>query len=467
MTSGRAPTPGPASVPEPAHTGGTAPAGITPGPAPPPGNTTPGPAPPPGNTTPVDTISEPGSAPGHAQRARFGEVFAVGEFRALWLAQLMSVSGDQLARVALTVLVFSRTGSALLASVTFAASVVPAFLGGLTLSGLADRFPRREVMIACDLIRAVLVAGMVVRGTPIAALMVLLFAVTMVSAPFSSARAALYPEILAGDRYVLGTAITLTTYQFAQVLGFAVAGAVVAFFGVRVGLVADAATFLASALLIRCWVRRRPRPVPEADVAASSPAGPLAALRAVFSRPALRTPMLYGWLVAFLDVHEGIAAPIAGVVGGGAVGVGLILAASPLGSSVGALAFSRLVAPGHRPRWLVPLAIGSCAVLMAFGFVSGLLAVLAILAVSGALSCYQLAANAAFVAAVPPAIRGRAFGIVQAGMSLGQGLAMVLAGAAAQHHSAMTVVAVSGGIGAVAAALIGISRGARRLAGPR
>ena len=78
----------------------------------------------------------------------------MAEFRALWLAQLLSVIGDQLARVALTVLVYDRTRSALLAAITFVASIVPTFFGGVTLAWLADRYPRRAVMIACDLIRA-------------------------------------------------------------------------------------------------------------------------------------------------------------------------------------------------------------------------------------------------------------------------------------------------------------------------
>src|SRR5262252_4717810 len=95
-------------------------------------------------------------------RATFTAVFAVAEFRALWLAQVLSVAGDQLARVALTLLVYVRTGSALLAAVTFAASVVPAFIGGITLSGLADRFPRRGVMVVCDLTRVVLVVIMAI-----------------------------------------------------------------------------------------------------------------------------------------------------------------------------------------------------------------------------------------------------------------------------------------------------------------
>ena len=68
-------------------------------------------------------------------RATFSDLFAVGEFRALWLAQVLSVIGDQLARVALTLAVYDRTRSALLAAVTFAASVVPTFIGGVALAG--------------------------------------------------------------------------------------------------------------------------------------------------------------------------------------------------------------------------------------------------------------------------------------------------------------------------------------------
>src|SRR5580704_5473884 len=120
---------------------------------------------------------------GTAERATYREVFAVAEFRALWLAQLLSVAGDQLAKVALTVLVYDRTHSSLLAAITFAVSFVPAFLGGLTLSGLADRLPRRTVMIACDVIRGVLVLAMAVPGMPLAVTVTLLFVVSMLMAP--------------------------------------------------------------------------------------------------------------------------------------------------------------------------------------------------------------------------------------------------------------------------------------------
>src|SRR5215467_7612562 len=235
-------------------------------------------------------------------KATFGAVFAISEFRALWLAQVLSVAGDQLARVALTLLVYDRTHSALLAAVTFAASVVPAFIGEMTLSSLADRLPRRRIMIACDLLRVVLMAVMAVSGIPIAVLVVLLFLVTLVGAPFLSARAALYPDILTGDLYVLGTAVTMTTMQFAQVLGFAVGGAVVGFFGVRVSLLIDAATFALSALITCIWVRSWPAVQPMAARASRAGGSLLAGLRLVFTSPALRIPMLLGWLAAFYNI---------------------------------------------------------------------------------------------------------------------------------------------------------------------
>jgi MFS family permease len=383
--------------------------------------------------------------------AGFGEVFALTEFRALWVAQVLSVSGDQLARVALTALVYDQTRSALLAAVTFAASVVPAFIGGLALSGLADRMPRRQVMIGAALVSGVLVAVMSVPGMPLALLIVLLFAVTMIGALFTAAKSAIYPEILQGDLYPVGTAVTLATLQFAQVAGFAVGGAAVAFLGVRGSLIADAATFGASAVIIRAWVRARPVPVAPPSAADRLAAGVVAGLRLVFGTPAMCTPMLFGWLCAFYNVPEGVAAPLAAAVGGGAVTLGLILAAPALGSAVGALGFSRLVGPARRNRWTSPLAIATCACLVVFAARPGLSAALLILILSGLLSCYQIAATASFAQATPAAQRSQAFGIAQAGISLGQGISILLAGAAAEHAAPALVIAAAGATGALCA----------------
>jgi len=392
----------------------------------------------------------------------FRDVFAVAEFRALWLAQILSVTGDQLARVALTVLVYNRTLSPLLAAVTYAASFVPTFVGGVTLGGLADRYPRREVMIACDLVRAVLVLVMAISGLPVPVLVALLFAVTLAGAPFTSARAAVYPDVLPGDRYVLGNAVVFTTNQLAQVIGFAIGGTLVGFLGTGPSLIIDAATFVVSGLIVRVRTARRPAARPATDppsagliragqTLAGRGHGLLTGTRLVLTRPALRDPMLFGWLAAFYNAPEGIAVPLAHSLGGGSVTVGAVLAAEPLGAMLGSLAFSRLVAPSRRMRWMGPLATAASAVLVLFAFRLGLVAVLAVLFAAGVFAAFQLAANAAFVQAAPPEYRSQAFGLAQGGMSLGQGLLMVLAGAALDLWSPGPVIAGFGILGALAA----------------
>ena len=90
---------------------------------------------------------------------------------------------------------------------------------------------------------------------------------------------------------------------------------------------------------------------------------------------------------------------------------------------------------------------------------------LAILTVSGIFDCYQLAANASFVTAAPAQHRSGAFGVAQAGMTLGQGAAIVLAGAAAQTHPPSGVIAAGGAIGVICGAAVAISHG-RTLSAP-
>jgi MFS family permease len=392
-----------------------------------------------------------------AEKVTYRAVFAVAEFRSLWTAQLLSVAGDQLARVALTVLVYDRTRSAVLAAVTFVMGVLPTFVGGTLLSGLADRLPRREVMIGCDLIRLALVLAMVIPGMPLALLVVLLFAVTALSAPFTAARAAIYPEILTGDRYTAATAVSLTTFQFAQVAGFGLGGVLVATLGARVSLLADAATFGLSALLIAFGVAARPAAQKAVGHRPRLAADMLAGFRLVFGNPALRVPMLFGWTAAFYNAPEGIATAFSQALGGGAITVGLLLASPAAGYTAGALLFGR-ASPSRRQQLMAPLAISCCALLVPMAARPGLDAVLALLALSGACACFQVSANSQFVQAAPPHQRSQAFGLAGAGMSLGQGAAMILAGVAVQYTAAWDVVAAAGAIGAAAAIALTLTR---------
>jgi predicted MFS family arabinose efflux permease len=381
-------------------------------------------------------------------RATFRDVFAVREFRALWLSMVLSVAGDRLALVALTLLVYGRTRSPLLAAIVYAAGYLPWVIGGLFLADVADRRPRRSVMIFCDAVRAVLVAAMAVPGVPIAALVALLFAVTMFAPPFESARAAITPDILTGERYVLGTAVIQTTFLGGQVAGAVAGGLAVAFIGVRPSLVIDAATFVLSGLLIALGTRARP--AAQADGGRESPwARMRGGVRLVFGDPALRTLLLFGWLVVFYTIPEGIAAPYAHSLGGGPIATGLVIASTAFSTTIVTPLFTRFVRPRRRLALMGPLAVLTCATLVATALRPALAVSLTIFSLSAAFGIYQVAANTAFVVRVPSQRRAQAFGIANMGVIVGQGAAFVAAGAAAEIFSPAAVIAVGGGLGAI------------------
>ncbi|MCG5217738.1 MFS transporter [Streptosporangium sp. KLBMP 9127] len=417
--------------------------------------------------------TKPDRLPGRHRRAperqaRYGEVIAIREFRALWFGQGLSLLGDQFAQVALAVLVYDRTQSPLATAAVYALTYLPPILGGPLLAGLADRYARRRVMITCDVLRALLVALMAVPGMPFAVLCGLVFCVVLLSAPFSAARAALLPEILEGDRYVAGSALQNMTNQAVQMLGFAAGGALIAGMGPYRALALDCATFLASALILVSGVRRRGGPERSEGGQPSIWTMTSAGAKLVFGDRRLRTLVLFAWLCGFYILPEGIAVPYAATLSDGSIPVpvitGLLMAAMPTGTVLGAFLFSRFVSPSGRLRMMGWMAVLSCAPLIACAMRPPLAVVLALWILSGIGGAYQLAANAAFVQCVPAARRGLAFGLVQSGLLAAQGIGILIGGAAAQELGPEPVVALAGVAGATAAVLLAVlwteSRGA-------
>ncbi len=115
---------------------------------------------------PVNRAARTAAATGLAatRSATFREVFAEPEFRASRSPSCCPSPAIGWPGVAMTVLVYDRTRSALWAAVSYAVTLAPWLIGGLALPGLAGRRPRREVMAACDPARLVLVGAMVAAG---------------------------------------------------------------------------------------------------------------------------------------------------------------------------------------------------------------------------------------------------------------------------------------------------------------
>jgi predicted MFS family arabinose efflux permease len=422
--------------------------------------------------------------------ATYRQLFGFREYRYLFGGQLLSFLGDQLGAVAIAALVFGRTGSGLLTAVAYAASWLPGVFGGPILATHADRLPRRRVLIACDLARAALVALLALLAMPLWAAIVLLYVAHLWSPPFTAARSALMPEVLPGDVYILGNGLANITFQAAQVAGFAVGGIVIAVTGPAFALLADAATFGLSALLIAAGVRSRPSP------ARAGQPGLWRDFRDgvhyIAADSWLRSCLLLVWTAsAFSFAVEGIAFPLATQLGGGARTAGLLLAASGVGFVIGALLLTRILPPRPRNKLLPYAAVLSVAVLTPFVLSPDVTVAACLLVAMGAGASFAAPLNAMFVRRVAPAYRGRAMGVATSGLLAVQGVGFLAAGAAVDARFApSTVVGFSGIAGTAivlasaaywrqgsrqgpsagarsAGALAGIMNGAPRPGGPR
>ncbi|WP_406635295.1 MFS transporter [Amycolatopsis sp. WGS_07] len=386
--------------------------------------------------------------------ATYRQVFGRAEFRALFASMVVSVAGDQFARVALSLLVFDRTRSAGWTAGVYALTYVPSIFAGPLLSGLADRWPRRRVMVVADLVRAGLVTVMAIPSLPLPVVAALLVVVQAAGAPGNAARAATAAAALPGDEFVLGKGVLDMVVQLAQVVGFATGGTLVAFLGPGQALVADGVTFVVSAVAVGFGIRARPAPgVPEARGGirlgrwwADLRAGTVL----VAQTPRLRSLVALACVAGFYVTVEGLAAPYAESIGGSAQAVGVLLAASPAGAVLGMLIVARLPSP-VRMRLLGPLAVAASVPLVVCAVRPGLVVTAVLWGLSGMASAYHLPASAAFTLAVPDHRRAQAYGLAATALTTSQGAGIALAGLAATAASASTVLAVAGGLGVLAA----------------
>lgn len=400
--------------------------------------------------------------------ATYRAVFAVREYRYLFLANLLSLVGDHLATLALGFLVYEISDSPVLAAASFASSYLAWIIGGPVLSVFADRLPRRAVLVACDLLRAALFLLLLVDGIPAPALVGIAFLAHLFHAPFLSARASVIPEILEGDRYTVANGLDNFVMSAGQVFGFAAGGMLLTVFSAREALLLDALTFIVSALLIRFGMQHRPAAQstePDGATWADRLAGVTGGVRVVFGDRKLRAYVLLLWFgCAFTFAPEGLIVALTEQYHADPRTGGLLLAAAPVGAALGTVWLTRLCSPARRERLIIPMALLSCAVLIPAVLHPPLWVLATLLVVAGFCNSYCVVLNPLFGRAVPNAYRARAFGVAISGLCAGQGLAMLGAGLLAGYHAPTAVVAASGLLGTIAIA--GVAARWRRAVSP-
>jgi hypothetical protein len=393
-----------------------------------------------------------------ARRASYRDVFGLREFSVIFAANIVSMLGTVVAAVALTVLVYEQTRSAALAASVMALSFLPYLIGGTLLSAAVDRLPARRALVACDLASAAVVAIMVAPGVPVAGLLVLLFANGLISPVYQGVRAAVLPEILPpGSPYVLGRALMRMVSQGAQIVGYGVGGLLLAILSPRGALAADAATFAASALLVRLGTSQRP---PRAAKAGSMARDSLAGVRAVLAHRPTRRVLLFGWLIPACAVApEALAAPYAVHIGQPARAAGFLLIGIPVGTVIADVLAARVFPARVQYRLIVPAGLLTFVPLAGFAVSPGLALALGLLVVSGLGSAWMPGMDGLLVATAPPALRSRALALSQAGLMFTQGAGFALWGIAGQYAPLAVVIPLAAVAGAVAVILLRPPRG--------
>lgn len=188
----------------------------------------------------------------------YGQLLARNaDFRRLWTGQVVSEIGDWLNNIAVLALAIELAGEervGLAIAVYAIARHLPLFLFGPVAGVVVDRMKRRRVMVASDLIRAVLALLFLLAHwyDSLAAIYAVGAALFSVSAFFNAAKRASIPNIVEGtDELLAANSLTASTTAATIAVGSALGGIVATFAGREIVFVLNALTYLVSADLIR------------------------------------------------------------------------------------------------------------------------------------------------------------------------------------------------------------------------
>jgi len=177
-------------------------------------------------------------------------VFRNRSFRLFYAGQAFSYVGDGLRLIAIPLLVYHLTGSALSIGITYALELGPFAVFSLLGGSLADRLNRRTLMIACDATRFVIMAlfalAVATHALTLAAIYGGIVVLSIAAAVFNGGQASSIPFLLGKERATQATAALLVADQVSQTVLPPVGGALFALVGPLPALVANAATYVLS-----------------------------------------------------------------------------------------------------------------------------------------------------------------------------------------------------------------------------
>ena len=343
-------------------------------------------------------------------------------FLRLWIGQGASFVGDAVSMVALVVLVVEITGSASAVGGALVARLLPTIASPLA-GVLADRVDRRVVLVASDLARAVLVLGLVF-AKDLATIYVLVFLMGLARTVFNPTVRAAFPRVVGGGDLTRANAFISGTFSTSIMVGPALGGVLVASIGVEAAFLADAVTYLVSAILLSTVPLPRPRRESEEE------AGFVRELRSGFGYlVGARVPLVIvvGAFLTILTINATVPAEVflaKETFGAGDAGYGLLVSLWGGGIVLGSAIMAVL---GNRINlvllYFLSIFLGAFA-LMGTGLAPAFVLALGALTVEGAATGIDnVATDTILQERVPEAFLGRVFSIRFLGYSAGEAFA--------------------------------------------
>jgi len=335
-----------------------------------------------------------------------------GRFVRLWTAQLVSTIGDALTSLAAGIIVYERTGSALSVGLMLMATAVPALIFGLIAGVVVDRYDRKRIMIAADLIRAGLVFTIpfLVPGS-----VIWLYVIVMLSASvtqfFAPANDSILPEIASEEELGAANAIMAIAQFGSTAVGFALAGLLATFNSIEAVFWIDSGTFLFSALMI-ATVKIAPLVVTELTTVREMIRNLTFGAKFIWRTPILRSMNLVKIpvLISF-GLQNVLLLPFAIIaLSATTFEYGLQEGLTSVGFVLGSLAMARLSDRLREGQWLVVSYLGMGFFGLVYALQTNVWVAIALISVSGALNAPSFVASRLINQRnTPREMRGRVF----------------------------------------------------------
>jgi MFS family permease len=366
-----------------------------------------------------------------ATRTRLPTPLRRPAFARLWTAGLVSDAGDWMLFIALPVVVYGLTGSALGTSIAFVVDLAPAVLLAPVAARLADRYDRRRVLLSVTVLQGIALLPLLAVHTradlPIVYSVILMEAT--LSALFEPTKNALLPTLLPSDELVGGNALVGLNQNLGRLIGGPAGGVLLAAGGLPAVVAVDTASFAFAAVLL-AGLPRVGRLAPSAEVPTAR-----GAVRASITQPGVQ-PILAVTFVA--QVAQGIFVVlfvlfVAQRLGGGAGEIGLLRGVQAVGSIAAGLVLivlGRRFAPDGLVAWsaiafgLLDLAVWDLSYLTTN--TAGYVALFIVVGAPGVVMGTALIS--ALQRASAEGQRGAAFSVLGSTVNLGQAVGMVAAG---------------------------------------